>query len=61
MYTLVLLVLTGAQGVSVDTTTAGQYPSLAECFDAREELLWPYRDDEFNLPIGVQAVCIKAN
>ena len=61
MFTLVLLVLTGAQSATVDTAVAGQYPSLDKCFEAREELLWPFRDDDFNLPAGVQAVCIRAN
>lgn len=56
MYTLILITLLNSQ---FNADVVSKNITMEQCFDLREQILWPYRNDDFKIAKGVQAVCVS--
>lgn len=57
MYALIYIAVTAPGVVSADYV--GEYPTMTECFEARENILVEHRAFDGFLEAGTQAVCIQ--
>lgn len=58
MYWVLIYLVLGAEGL--ESNPVGAFETMAECFEARDELILLVSDKE-TFPVNQQAICIKSD